>query len=228
MASNSQITALIDQIAKQGEAWKNGADGAREGLMNSCQQLYSNLVLPAENIILTQWAQPTHTAVIRLASEIQLFEALAADNGAPKSSKNIAQRTQPQTEDTLVARMLRHLSAMGTVNETAQDTFGPTHLALAMTQENFKEAVQFMHDEFNPCHIKEPEYFKQNGYKAPTSGLYAPYQYANNCNGQHLFEYWAKNAPLTRQKIRQHDASLEPGSTEMVSGELLSGERATD
>ena len=113
MASNSQITALIDQIAKQGEAWKNGADGAREGLMNSCQQLYSNLVLPAENIILTQWAQPTHTAVIRLASEIQLFEALAADNGAPKSSKNIAQRTQPQTEDTLVARMLRHLSAMG-------------------------------------------------------------------------------------------------------------------
>ena len=70
-----------------------------------------------------------------------------------------------------------------------------------MTQENFKEAVQFMHDEFNPCHIKEPEYFKQNGYKAPTSGLYAPYQYANNCNGQHLFEYWAKNAPLTGKRF---------------------------
>ena len=98
MASDSQITALLDRISQVGEAWKNGASGAREELMTSCSQLHSSLVLPAENVILTQWAQPTHNAVIRLASEIQLFEALAADGGTPKSSKRIAQHTHVRSD----------------------------------------------------------------------------------------------------------------------------------
>lgn len=201
MASQTNITAVLNQISKQGEAYKSGTPGAREGLMNSCNQLFSTLLHPSESIIWTQWAQPTYSAVLRLASEVQLFEALAAENGKPKSSKSIAEKTDPQTEHTLVARMLRHLAAMGTIAETAQDTFAPTPLALAMTQESFKDSVQLMHDDFNPCHAKATEYFKQIGYTAPPSSTFAQYQYAQNCKGQHLFEYWAKSQPQVGKRF---------------------------
>ena len=35
MASDEEVTAALEQIAQQGEAWKKGAAGAREALMSS-------------------------------------------------------------------------------------------------------------------------------------------------------------------------------------------------
>ncbi|KXL43474.1 hypothetical protein M433DRAFT_78687 [Acidomyces richmondensis BFW] len=201
MASDSQAAALLEQIARQGEEWKDGVSGAREALMGSCIQLHSMLLLPAETLILTQWAHPTHSAVLRLGSEINLFEVLDAEDGSPKTSNTIAARTNPRTEYTLVARMLRLLCAMGTVVETAQDTFAPTPFAKAMTREDFKDSVAFMHDDFNPCLVKETEYFKEINYKTPSSSLYAPFQYAYNCKGVHLFEYFGKFAPLMGKRF---------------------------
>lgn len=160
--------------------------------MSACSKLFSTLILPGESIALTQWAQPTHNAVLRLGSEIQLFEALGVDGGAPKSSKSIADKTNPQTEHSLVARMLRLLASMNTVIETQPDTFAPTPFAKAMTQEAFKDSVALMHDDLQPMLIKQTEYFKEIGYKTPTSSSYAPLQYAYNCKGQHLFEMFAR------------------------------------
>ena len=195
MAMETEVIALLERIARQGEAWKNGAPGAREGLMSTCSQIHSALILPAECITLTQWAQPTHSAVLRLGSEIQLFEALVADGGSPKSSQKIADNTNPQTEHSLVARMLRLLASMGTVRETGPDTFASTPLAEAMIREDFKDSVAFMHDDYELSHIKATEYFKDAGYKAPTSPFDTPFNYAYNCKGISMFEYFARSAP---------------------------------
>lgn len=191
-ANQETINALLGQIAQQGEQWKAQGPGARESLMSSCGKLFSSLILPGESIALTQWAQPTHNSVLRLGSEISLFEALAADGGMPKSSKDIAEKTNPRAEQTLVARMLRLLASMNTVIETGPDMFAPTPFALAMTQEAFKDSVALMHDDLQPMMIKQTEYFKQIGYKTPNSSLNAPLQYAYDCRGTHLFELFAK------------------------------------
>lgn len=194
MESDKEISSLVDRIAQQGEAFKNGTIGAREGLMKTAHQLFSSLIFPAEMVLYTQWAQPAHTAILRLGSDIKLFQALAAEDGSSKSSKAIADMTDPPTEHKLVARALRHLSAMGTVKETGQDTFAPTQFSKSMAQEDFKDAIQFMHNDFNPCLLTQNEYFRENGYKAPTSSLFAPFQFAMKCKGDHLFDYFAKDS----------------------------------
>lgn len=136
--------------------------------------------------------QPSHNSVLRLGSEIGLFEALAADGGKPKSSEDIANKTNPESESTLVARMLRLLASMNAVVETGSDMFAPTPFALAMTQEAFRDSVALRYDDLQPMMIKQTEFFKETGYKTPNSSLNAPLQYAYDCRRTHLFELFAK------------------------------------
>ena len=195
MASNNVTSALVDHVAKLCEGYKAGQAGAREGLIESCTKLLPQLMTPEETMVMTTWAQPTHSAAIRLGVEMHLFEALAADGGSPKSSGTIADSMTPPAEYALVARVLRHMATMGTVLETGPDTFAPTPYALALTKEIYRESIEFVEDDWQPLHQSSPEFFRQNGFKSPTSIFDSPFQLAYDCKGQHLFEFMGQVAP---------------------------------
>ena len=195
MAANNVTSALVDRIAKLCEGYKTGEAGAREGLIDSCTKLLPQLMTPEETMVMTTWAKPTHNAAIRLGVEMHLFEALGADGGSPKSSSTIADSMTPPAEYALVARVLRHMAAMGTVLETGPDTFAPTPYALALTKEIYRESIEFVEDDWQPLHQSSPEFFRQNGFKSPTSMFDSPFQLAYDCKGQHLFEFLGKTAP---------------------------------
>ncbi|KAK5701716.1 hypothetical protein LTR97_004534 [Elasticomyces elasticus] len=201
MAPDPVAIDLLKYITNHGEAYKNGEQGSREALVQACNALYSELMLPAESALLTQWAQPTHSAVLRLGMDIQLFDALSSDDGSPKTSAVIAERTNPKAEHSLVARMLRHLTAMNTVIEVAQDTYAPTPFARAMTQENFRDTVGFIQDDFQIANLKAPGFFKEKKYQAPKSSVDAPFQYVYDCKGTHLFEYFGQRAPMMGKRF---------------------------
>ncbi|KAK4958294.1 hypothetical protein LTR10_004720 [Elasticomyces elasticus] len=133
--------------------------------------------------------------------DIQLFDALSSDDGSPKTSAVIAERTNPKAEHSLVARMLRHLTAMNTVIEVTQDTYAPTPFARAMTQENFRDTVGFIQDDFQIANLKAPGFFKENKYQAPKSSVDAPFQYVYDCKGTHLFEYFGQHAPMMGKRF---------------------------
>ncbi|KAK8044189.1 O-methyltransferase [Apiospora rasikravindrae] len=197
------VDFLLKGISQLGEAYQNGEQGARERLMSSCQSLFSHLILPAESMLMTQWAHPTHNAVIRLGLDIHLFEALQEDSAGNKddapqsqSTSAIAARTNPKTEPALVGRMLRHLAAMGTVRETGPDTFAPTPFARALTRENFRDSVLYIQDDYQSSLSQWPDFFRQNAYAAPASSLETPFTYANGCFGRmNYFEYFGRCAP---------------------------------
>jgi hypothetical protein len=92
--------------------------------------------------------------------------------------------------------MLRHLAAMGTVRETGPNTFAPTAFSNSFTEPAYRESLLFIEDNFQPVHISLPSFFKENGYKLPTTGVDSPFQHTFQCKGQHMFEYFQKSAPL--------------------------------
>jgi hypothetical protein len=162
------VDGLLASVGRSGDAYKNRQTGAREQLLKVCSQLQSTLMLSKETLLTTQWSQTTHNAVLRLGVEIQLFEALATDDGAPKTSAEITSQTKPRAETNLVARMLRHLAAMGSpVLETAHDSFAPTPFGLALTQESCKDTVAFLQDDMAHVHRESIGYFAQNDFHAP-------------------------------------------------------------
>ena len=203
MASDgdSSTNALVDRIAELCEAYKKGEAGSREGLVEKCTQLVPALMTPEETMVMTTWAWPTHNAAVRLGTEMHMFEAMMADGGSPKSSGAIADSMDPPAEHLTVARILRHLSAMGTVVETDKDVFAPRAYAQALTKENYRDSVDFTHYDWHRIHMSTIDFFRQHDFKAPTSMIDSPFQTAYNCPGEHLFEYIGKHAPMMGKKF---------------------------
>jgi hypothetical protein len=199
MATNSppsKITLdILSEITSLGDDLKNGSQGAREGLLSAASRLISELSHPTENALHLLWAQPTHLAVIRMAVEIKLFQAL--QNPAGETSPIIAAKCSPagKVDPVLVGRMLRHLAAMSTVRETGPDTFAPTPTSLAYAAPGYQDTILYIVDNFQPALDAGPSYFRANNFQAPTSNVDAPFQHAFKCKGTHYFEYFDKYSP---------------------------------
>lgn len=186
--------AILDELASLGDGLKNGSPGAREGLLSAASRLISELSHPTENAIQLLWAQPTHLAVIRLAVEMKLFQAMLTTPSTGENSTSIAARCVPEgkVDPILVGRMLRHLAAMATVRETGPDTYAPTPTSLAYASPAYQDTVLYIVDDFQPALDAGPSYFRANGFQTPSSSVDAPLQHAFKCKGTHYFEYFEK------------------------------------
>ncbi|KAF2686283.1 O-methyltransferase [Lentithecium fluviatile CBS 122367] len=192
---SKEALALLDNISKLSGGLKNSQLGSREGLLDTCSRLIAELSHPSETMLKIFWSDPTHLAIIRLSVDIQLFQALSTIDEAGKTSAEIAAKCTSQTDPVLVARMLRHLAAMHTIRETGPDTFAPTTLSNTLAEPAYQDTILFLEDDFHIVHLKSPEYFKQHGYSSPNSGVDGPFQYAFDCKGKHMFEYFQSSAP---------------------------------
>ncbi|KAF2448161.1 O-methyltransferase [Karstenula rhodostoma CBS 690.94] len=184
--------ALVETITQLGEGLKNGEQGARESLLGACAKLIAELSHPSETMLQLLWAQPAHLSVIRMGVEIKLFQAMHHVDAAGQTTAEIASRTDPKTDPVLVGRMLRHLAAMNTVNETAPDTFAPTATSKSFAEPVYQDTILYIIDNFQPALQKMPGFFQTHGFTSPGSQTDGPFQHAFNCKGYHYFEYFQK------------------------------------
>ncbi|KAJ4340403.1 hypothetical protein N0V95_007516 [Ascochyta clinopodiicola] len=191
----SQTTLdILSEITSLGDGLKNGSQGAREGLLSAASRLIAELQHPTETALQLLWAQPTHLAVVRLAVEIKLFQAMESTPATGEPSVSIAARCTPAgaVDPVLVARMLRHLAAMSTVRELGPDVFAPSPTSSAFAGEKYQDTILYIVDNFQPALDAGPSYFRANAFQTPNSSVDAPFQHALNCKGMHYFEYFDK------------------------------------
>ena len=84
---------------------------------------------------------------------------------------------------------------MGTILETAPDTFTNTPMSLLLSKPEYVASVKLIEDWIQPTCIKANEYFKSTNWKCPTDLRDTALQYAWNCKGQTFFEFAASNGP---------------------------------
>ncbi|KAI4663170.1 uncharacterized protein J4E88_010805 [Alternaria novae-zelandiae] len=208
--------SLLDNIASLSTGFKNGESGAREGLLDACRSLIAEVSHPSENMLDILWAQPTHLTTLWLAVEIQLFQAMHSIPETGASSTEIARRCDKNVDPIIVARMLRHLAAMGTVRETGPDTFANTPTSRAFAEEAYQDSILFIAEDFQPVHHSMKSYFEARDWKCPDSGLDAPFQHTYGCKGSHYFEYMQQRNPeMGRRPEIVELAKLGPGAEAM-------------
>ncbi|KAF1961837.1 O-methyltransferase [Byssothecium circinans] len=193
--------AILDNISELSDGLKNGKQGAREGLLDACSQLVADLTHPSEELLRLFWAQPTHLAIIRLSVDLRLFHALKPVGETGATTTDIASRCAGQADPELVGRMLRHLAAMHTVRETGPDTFAPTASSNAFTEEAYEDTILFLIDFHQNVLQATPAFFKEHGFKSPTSDVDGIFQCTFNCKGAHMFEHFQKSAPLQGKRF---------------------------
>jgi hypothetical protein len=193
---SDRALSLLDSIAELSDGLKNGREGAREGLLGAAASLISELSNPSENMLQLLWAQPTHLSIVRMAVEVKLFQAMKGIPDTGATSSDIAAKCDKQVDAVLVARMLRHLAAMGmTVREVAPDTFAPTATSNTFADSAYEDSILYIVDNFQPALQAVPSYFNSHGFTSPDSGVDGPFQHAFNCKGSHYFEYFANSDP---------------------------------
>jgi len=191
--------SLLDNIAQLSNGFKNGESGAREGLLDACRSLIAEVSHPSENMLQILWAQPAHLSTLWMAVEVKLFQAMRSVPDTGASILSIAKQCDKNVDPVVVARMLRHLAAMGTVRETGPDTFANTPTSSAFAEQSYQDSVLYIAEDFQPVHHSMKSYFEQRDWKCPDSGLDAPFQHTYNCKGSHYFEYFQQNPEMGRR-----------------------------
>ncbi|KAI4703468.1 hypothetical protein J4E89_010044 [Alternaria sp. Ai002NY15] len=207
--------SLLDNIASLSTGFKNGASGAREGLLDACRSLIAEVSHPSENMLDILWAQPTHLTTLWLAVEVNLFQAMQSvpETGASSLSiaKSCSKNCSKNVDPVIVARMLRHLAAMGTVRETGPDTFANTPTSRAFAEQAYQDSILFIAEDFQPVHHSMKSYFSERDWKCPDSGLDAPFQHTYDCKGSHYFEYMQQRNPEMGRRFANMMGSWSKG-----------------
>ncbi|KAL6151324.1 hypothetical protein ACJBU6_10309 [Exserohilum turcicum] len=190
---------LLESVAQLSDGFRNGAPGAREGLLDACRSLIAEISHPSENMLELLWAQPAHLNILWMAAEVKLFQTMRDTPETGATIEEIASKCDKNVDAILVGRMLRHLAAMHTVRETGPGTFASTRTSSAFAQQSYQDSILYIAENFQPVHQCIKSYFEQRDWKCPDSGLDAPFQHCYHCKGRHYFEYFEQNPEMGRR-----------------------------
>ncbi|KIW83260.1 hypothetical protein Z517_02505 [Fonsecaea pedrosoi CBS 271.37] len=185
------VSKLLQDVNEHVQALGSGDLKAREAAVEACRSLAATLETPSEAVVRMTWVEPSHLAALRMAVDLRLFDHLAADQGCPKTSDQIAAACSG--EPWLVDRMMKHLAAMNTLRQVDVNSYVPNPFAQAMTKSIFRESIVLMHDICIPINLKTAEFFAENGYTSPTNALDTPTQHTFNAKGKtHILDIFAQ------------------------------------
>ncbi|KAL8703633.1 MAG: hypothetical protein Q9201_003203 [Fulgogasparrea decipioides] len=169
---NAQVSSLLEDIAGAGTSYFQYELGAREKLLSLAYSLASAVELPSETIQRIGWAEPARLAAMKIAVDLNLFEALKHKSDTGITTAELAKISN--ADPTLIcctARTMKHLRAMNVVGEIRADHYIATPFSVALTEPSHDIAgLPFYH---------VPAYLKSISYGHPTNVADGPLQYAH-------------------------------------------------
>lgn len=127
----SAVPGLLEKIQNHGTAALSQLqdDESRLSLLQSARALVRALEKPRETMIRHCWGDNTAFAILSTGVEIGLWAHLGKDD-TPKSVAEIA--ATAGIEEALLARLLKHVAAMGYIQETGRDEYRPSNFIKAL------------------------------------------------------------------------------------------------
>ncbi|CRG86000.1 Demethylsterigmatocystin 6-O-methyltransferase [Talaromyces islandicus] len=202
----NDVPRLLEEIASKGKALARDGTQNRRQLLEAARSLVYALETPRESVIRFCWSQNTVFAAIESSIKLGLFKALSKDD-KPKTAAQLAETTG--AEPVFLSRILKHLGAMGVINETGPDTYKPTNFAKTLTIQKYADGFPCMNDCISAGVGKFPQWLEKYGYKAPSDGKNCAMQLGFNTD-LHFFEFLATK-PEYPVRFMNHMAAYHQG-----------------
>ncbi|KAL4878893.1 S-adenosyl-L-methionine-dependent methyltransferase [Aspergillus karnatakaensis] len=188
----------MDNIANQVRALASGADDAtRKNILDALRNLSYSLEVPTDtlNRICYTTMQP---ALTRVAIDLKLFDIL----GDSQDSLNVDQLAKKTgAAPVLLGRILRYLSSVGIVEETAKDSFAANNITKSFCIPAIQAGVYHNFDTCAPAVVALPDFLKENGYKDVTTPTHTPMQTAFNTTDPAFI--WIQTRPESQAYFNQ-------------------------
>ncbi|EFR03753.1 O-methyltransferase [Nannizzia gypsea CBS 118893] len=169
------VPSLIEKISSFRERFNPENSMERFDLLDTARSLVYALETPREAMLRFCWSEPTTRAAIEIAVDLGIFINLCKAH-KPRTVNELAKATGG--EQKLLARILRHLSAMGLILETGPDEYQRTGLSTSLcSSSRITVGVHAL-----PAHLKK------NRYHSPTNGNDCAFQLGYNTKS-HFFDF---------------------------------------
>lgn len=131
------------------------------------------------------------SAIIRLAVDVRLFQALKDAGDAGLSASALSEKTG--VDVILLERLVRHLVSMHLIT-FHNGAFHATRLSNSLAEERYQHSISFCYDAARPSFNGFPAFFKKTGYTPPALGAHdGPFQDAHKT--QLPFFEWLVSTP---------------------------------
>ncbi|EUC34431.1 hypothetical protein COCCADRAFT_35891 [Bipolaris zeicola 26-R-13] len=171
-----------------------GNDG-RLDMLALARGLVVALETPRETMIKHNWVQPGCHTAITACYNAGVFKVLAEKDRPTKVDEIAAELGIPRQT---LARMMKHIAAMGYIKETGTDEYAPTNFSKALDIPIIGDGYPCLAGGAHPSCSKFPEYLKGSNYELTSDIESGPYQFAFNTK-MSMFEYMIAHPPLGQQ-----------------------------
>ncbi|UPX12161.1 uncharacterized protein EKO05_0002727 [Ascochyta rabiei] len=222
------VPGLLKELSKLEETQSVHRDDIRLAMLVHARALVRALETPRETMIKHNWAQASCHAAITACRNAGVFGVLG---DKPLTIHEIAGKIGKPCK--ALARLMRHIAAMGYITETGTDEYAATRFSKALTLRSIGDAYPALAGGAHISCSKLAEYMQMTNYESPSDGREGPYQYAFNTK-LNMFEYMQAHPPLGEQfnyhmsGYRQGRPSWMDQNFYPVEEQLISGMETSD
>ncbi|TLD12127.1 uncharacterized protein PgNI_03583 [Pyricularia grisea] len=173
------IAATADSVTAEDQA-------ARYDLLLKARSLVQALETPRETMIKHCWAQTSATGALTFGIDTGLWELMARNGDRPQAVADLAAALG--IDPPLLARVMRHVAAMGYLKETGVDEYQPTAFIKALTIEIISAGYFAAPSACGSAQLRFHDYAKKNGLKNPNDPKHTSCNHAYNTTSN-FFEY---------------------------------------
>ncbi|UPL02377.1 hypothetical protein LCI18_013311 [Fusarium solani-melongenae] len=170
------VPGLVKDIASSVDLLSNGDDEARHDLLIKARTLVQSLETPRETMVKHCWAQTGAMAGLSFGVDTGLWKLMASNGDRAQKTSELAEALG--VDPFLLARLMRHLSAMGYIKEVDVDVYLPTNYSKAMSIPIVSDGYLAMLTCSSSAPIKFHEYARKHEFKNPTDSKDTPLMYA--------------------------------------------------
>ncbi|EKV08093.1 O-methyltransferase [Penicillium digitatum PHI26] len=186
------VPGLVDQVASLGKGVRLQDYTDRTTLLEVARSLVYALETPREVIIRHCWSQTTLFASMEIAVDLGLFAVLSKDE-KPKSADELAKATG--ADPVLLARILKHLCAMGVILETGPNEYRRTGTSISLSLQRYSGSYACTTNCITSGMLALPAQLKKNGYTNPANGKDCAFQRGFRTD-LHFFEFMKENPEI--------------------------------
>ncbi|CAI7669482.1 unnamed protein product [Penicillium manginii] len=200
------VPALLEKVAESGTAFLSNDPKARTDLLDAARALVYATETPREAMIRIAWSQSTLYACIEAGVDMGLFTALSQDD-KPKNVSSLAEAVS--AEPKMLARILKHLCAMGVILETGPDEYRRTGFSISLMSERFSDAYPCITDCITNGVMALPSHLRKNNFRNPTDGTDCAFQLGYDTK-DHFFEFLGTH-PICAKQFNNHMSAYRQG-----------------
>ncbi|KAM7198778.1 S-adenosyl-L-methionine-dependent methyltransferase [Rhypophila sp. PSN 637] len=160
----------------------------RLNLLEQARQLVHALETPRELMLKHIGAETASFFSIALGVDVGLFKALVLHQGRPKKVKEIAGIIGFDVDG--MSRILRHLAAMGHIENTGPDEYAPNNFSKALTIPVIADGYLFYRETCIPSMLHLHSWLKTKAYQTRTTVIDNPFTFGQRTS-MTMFEFIA-------------------------------------